>query len=72
METVGIAAARWNAEFGVYDGRSIRTMRNALHDASARDSTKYPYVWGFDSFEGLPEEDPSNSKQKDWSPGKYK
>jgi len=41
-------------EFGVFQGASLRTWANLNHNPGTR-------YWGFDSFEGLPE---------DWHPGK--
>lgn len=51
--------------FGVYNGESIRQIRENLHPV-------VPRIWGFDSFSGLPAEDASDVRQTDWGVGKYK
>ena len=48
-------------EFGVFNGKSLGQLRYWYPDVK---------IWGFDSFEGLPEEDKSDVRQKDWAPGK--
>ena len=54
-------------EFGVATGNTMCAMLDALIQLN-----KIPkYVYGFDSFEGLPDEDPSATPNPEWFPGAF-
>ncbi len=54
-------------EFGVYNGTSLSLMYHVLEDQKIESSTLY----GFDSFEGLPEEAEHDDNGM-WFPGEFK
>eukprot|EP00614_Pseudopedinella_elastica_P008948 CAMPEP_0172609082 /NCGR_PEP_ID=MMETSP1068-20121228/29115_1 /TAXON_ID=35684 /ORGANISM="Pseudopedinella elastica, Strain CCMP716" /LENGTH=408 /DNA_ID=CAMNT_0013412523 /DNA_START=1 /DNA_END=1227 /DNA_ORIENTATION=- len=53
-------------EFGIYDGHSMRSLWRTL--LPFRNTTK-PFMWGFDSFEGLP--DYKEERVGLWKQGQY-
>jgi hypothetical protein len=58
-------------EFGVYTGRYMRAIALALGGSNV----SYRRFWGFDSFEGLPEEHPATEQselaRREWRPGSF-
>jgi hypothetical protein len=51
-------------EFGVYKGKSMLFLRNVPQ-------FKNSMMYGFDSFEGLPDEAPEAGEQKNWPKGSF-
>jgi len=64
-------ASRDMYQFGVYTGRSLRGTTRALRQAGV----PYNTFWGFDSFQGLPPEDPSARRsahsKSEWQVGTF-
>jgi hypothetical protein len=58
-------------EFGVYGGRNMRALSLALN----RSKVPFRQFWGFDSFEGLPQESKHTQRsavsEKEWQAGMW-
>lgn len=52
-------------QFGVFQGMSIRMLKGM-------DAFSSSFVWGFDSFKGLPTEDRTSPQTGMWQPGQFK
>ena len=55
-------------EFGIYTGNSFKQIYEALQECKVRPSK----IWGFDSFEGLPAEEPGVPIGEGWEQGKFR